>query len=493
MSERDQEIELKFVCGADDLAAVLAAAPPPDEGDDEAPGELISVYFDTSDLALQKAGASLRVREREGRRVQTLKRGEGMTREEHEAPIEGLAPDPALGPLPELVPKDAALKPAFNVRVTRRQRTFRYQGAVIELALDQGEVVGGEARAPICEVELELKSGPPAALFALARELAAAAPLHLSFESKAARGQALVAGAAGRPQKSVPVSLEGDETVSGAFQATARAALAQVAANAALLRAQPTAGAVHELRVGARRFRSALSTFGQVLADDGLAGVKAEMKWLCHACDRVRNLDVFAESLGGAEVDLGAPSAGAATLRKLTRAAQRKARAAVAETVGAERFRRLMIEAAAWVETGAWQLHDAARAPVKPFARAALARRRRKVLKHGAALAVGDDHARHKLRIAAKKLRYAGDAFAGLYSKKRVAAFAKRVKALQTELGDLNDLATATPLVASLSLPADAAFAAGELLGLRLAARPARLRRATKVFDKLADAAPFWR
>src|SRR6185312_17454974 len=108
----DQEIELKFACAPQDLGAVLAAAPP---GDDET-RELISVYFDTPDLALQKAGASLRVREHKGRRVQTLKRGQGLVREEHEAPIEGLAPDPALEPLPKLLPQGASLRPAFNVR-----------------------------------------------------------------------------------------------------------------------------------------------------------------------------------------------------------------------------------------------------------------------------------------------------------------------------------------------------------------------------------------
>src|SRR5436305_9586897 len=100
MTDTGHEIELKFTCGPEDLAAVLAAAP---AGDDET-RELISVYFDTPDLALQKAGASLRVRESEGRRVQTLKRGDGFVREEFEAAIDGLAPDPELGPLPGLMP-----------------------------------------------------------------------------------------------------------------------------------------------------------------------------------------------------------------------------------------------------------------------------------------------------------------------------------------------------------------------------------------------------
>src|SRR3954467_8390524 len=92
----DREIELKFACGPGDLGAVLAAAP---AGDDET-RELISVYFDTPDLKLQKAGVSLRVRESKGRRVQPLKRGDGLAREEHEEEVAGDQPNPALGPLP---------------------------------------------------------------------------------------------------------------------------------------------------------------------------------------------------------------------------------------------------------------------------------------------------------------------------------------------------------------------------------------------------------
>ena len=90
---QSQEIELKFLCAPDDLGRVLAAAP---EGVDDC-RELISVYFDTPDLALQRAGASLRVRESGGQRVQTLKRGKGLSREEHEQPVEGFAPGPGRG------------------------------------------------------------------------------------------------------------------------------------------------------------------------------------------------------------------------------------------------------------------------------------------------------------------------------------------------------------------------------------------------------------
>jgi CHAD domain-containing protein len=114
------------------------------------------------------------------------------------------------------------------------------------------------------------------------------------------------------------------------------------------------------------------------------------------------------------------------------------------------------------------------------------------VTKQADALRGSDDKALHRLRIAAKKLRYAGEAFASLYGRKRSAAFTGAVKDLQTELGELNDLATAGPLIESLALPPEAAFVAGEWLGLRLAARPARLARASRAYRQVARAEPFW-
>ncbi len=488
MTDADREIELKFTCGPDDLAAVLAAAPP---GDDES-RELISVYFDTADLALQKAGASLRVREQEGQRVQTLKRGEGLDREEYEAPIDGLAPDPELGPLPSLAPKGADLRPVFNVRVSRRQRTFRYQDAVIELALDQGEVTGGEQKRPICEVELELKSGPPSALFALARELSAAAPLYLAFDSKAARGQALVAGAEQTARKSGVIEFSDKATVAEAFRTVARKALAQIAANAASLRGEPGAETVHQLRVGARRLRSALTTFKPVVADEGLEAVKADLKWLSHACDRPRNLDVFAdETLRSAEAGADPPP-GLKALRKAIDAERRHAWSHGGETASSERFRALMIDVTAWVETGACREGKAAAEPIRDFAGQALNRHRRKFEKRRRAAVGGDDAARHHLRIEAKKLRYAVEAFSSLYGRKRVRRYLNSLKDLQEILGALNDLAAAEPLLVSLPLSSGAAFAAGELVGSKAAAKPQLVARAAKAAKRLSEAKSFW-
>jgi len=485
------EVELKFLCAPDDLGRVLAAAP---DGDDDT-RELISVYFDTPDLDLQRAGASLRVRESKGQKVQTLKRGDGLAREEHEAPIDGDSPNPTLGPLPDLLPQRArdALQPAFHVRVTRRRRLVRFDGAEIEIALDQGEVRGGKRVSPISELELELKSGEPAALFGLARELSHAAPIYLSFASKSQRGQALVAGESLHAHKRAKVALRKDATIAEVFQSVARSALQSIAVNAEVLRQRSDSEAVHQLRVAARALRSALSTYREVVGDDAFERIKGELRWLAKACDDARNLDVFAEeTLTWADTLEPAPPA----LPKLTdeiQAAREHAAADAAQVVASARFRDLLIEATGWVDTGAWLSRPPSGEPARPFAAHALQRRRRKLLKDARDLARLSDAERHKVRIDAKKLRYAAEGFRGLYGGKAADRFIKAIKALQDELGALNDIATAETLLGRLGLTPEAAFAAGELVGRKAADKPRHIKAAARALDRLEAAPPFWR
>jgi inorganic triphosphatase YgiF len=486
-----EEVELKFQCAPDDLSRILAAAP----AGDDASRELISVYFDTPGCDLQKAGASLRVRESQGQRVQTLKRGDGLARQEYEAPIASDAPDPNLDPLPDLLPRGAGseLRPAFHVRVTRRQRLVRFDDAEIELALDQGEVRGGKRTSPISEVELELKAGPRRALFGLARELSRTAPIYLSFASKSQRGQALVAGKPLQAQRRAPVELPRDATIAAAFQAIAHSTLQCMAANAELLRQKVEPDAVHQLRVAARTLRSELSTFKTVLADQQFERVNSELRWIAKACDQARNLDVFADDTVAPAAKLSPPPAGLEALSPAIDAAREHARADVGEAVASARFRDLLIEVTGWVETGDWLTGGAACQPARDFAAQALQRRRRKLLKDGRDLADGTDEERHRVRIDAKKLRYAAEGFESLFGQKSARRFIDRLKQLQDELGALNDLATAQHMIPTLGLPAEAALAAGELVGLKASEKSDHIARAAKALKRLEDVEPFWR
>ncbi len=175
-----REVELKFQVAAEDLEAVLGAAP---TGQDEV-RQLHSIYFDTETAVLAAQQMSLRIREEGGRKIQTLKHGSGVSREEREAEVADLDTS-----WPELT--GLALVVVSEVRVLRRQRLVSFAGAEIEIAADIGEVSAGGRKEAFSELELELKSGPEAALHKLAAILGRAAGLTPSSVSKADRGRAL--------------------------------------------------------------------------------------------------------------------------------------------------------------------------------------------------------------------------------------------------------------------------------------------------------------
>ena len=91
------------------------------------------------------------------------------------------------------------LKPLFRTNFERHSWVLTHEGASIEVALDQGHITvpGTDLSEAILELELELMSGPEAALHALADALrqTPSGPVALtpSDASKAQRGFALFA------------------------------------------------------------------------------------------------------------------------------------------------------------------------------------------------------------------------------------------------------------------------------------------------------------
>ena len=483
-----EEIELKFLCEPRDLDAILAAAP----GDGLETRTLVSTYYDTPDNTLSRAHISLRLRDGGSKRVQTLKRGEGFSREEHEGPAPAKGLDLTVPALKRALKpaQRRSLAPVFIVSVTRRQRTFLHAGAEIELALDAGEVTSGDKRRPITEVELELKAGPPEALFDLARLLSRTAPLYLSFDGKASQGQALRDGTELTPRRHDKARLQRGVTAAQAFQAIARNALVQIAANALVLREADGEDVLHQLRVAVRRLRSAISTFKPLVADPTTPAIQAELKWLLSACDEARDLDVFAHDNAALPADGQALSAQVETARA---GAHAKTQGAVAS----KRFRDLVLEATAWVETGAWlkapgKAEKKRKGSAREFAAKALSRRWKRIIEQGDDLKTLGDVERHHLRIDAKKLRYALEAFLPLFDAAKGQRFLQRLKRLQDELGALNDAVVATRLVARLKPTGEGKAAATRLLAAREARRAKTLKAADKAMQRLVEAKLPW-
>lgn len=176
------------------------------------PVALTNIYFDTPALTLARSKSALRLRHTPDGWLQTFKTAgsaaSGMhSRHEWEMPVAGerLEIDALLRECDEASAADALRQAApgliqlFRTNFTRTLWQVRLDGSEVEAAIDQGDVLaevdGQTRRAPISEVELELKSGDEAALHALAAELGKQiAGLVPDNISKAQRGYQLRAG-----------------------------------------------------------------------------------------------------------------------------------------------------------------------------------------------------------------------------------------------------------------------------------------------------------
>jgi triphosphatase len=418
----------------------------------------VSVYFDTDKHKLRRQGLTLRVRRIGDRHIQTIKAAPGsniLVRNEWESEIAGEAPDLSQARGTALDPLATGkfrrkLKPQFETRVQRTVFSHERDGAVIELALDVGTIETGTASMRLCEIELELKRGDKAHLFDVARLVSRALPAQLALMSKSERGYRLVEGLQGAPVKFAAVLLTPEMATGDAFREIGFACLRQIAGNepAAL---KDNAEGVHQMRVGLRRLRTAISLFSAILQDPQTEQIKAELKWLTGELGPARELDVL---IARVVKPARRRKSGWDGISKLSRqlAGQRVAALARArEAIACERYRLLKIEVAAWLETGAWAAlqddlpRNRGALSIEIFAAGQLSLRRRKIRKRAKSFAELDARRRHKLRIQAKKLRYATDFFGSLFSGKRAEKrrmrFLAALESVQDCLGDLNDIA----------------------------------------------------
>ena len=191
---------------------------------------------------------------------------------------------------------------------------------------------------------------------------------------------------------------------------------------------------------------------------------------------------------------------------ELVREIETKRNSALARAAAAlesERFRFLLLDAIAWIEVGNWRNAPAGPLPIVQTAARQLGRRDKKMLKQGRHLARLDARQRHKLRIAAKKLRYGSDFFADVFTRKKSVnwrkRFVRRLKRLQARLGDLNDIVVNQRLSAELAAStrkdgpkSSKAFSAGRIAGHEDMRLPKLLRASEKAFRAFAPTKPYW-
>jgi CHAD domain-containing protein len=289
-----------------------------------------------------------------------------------------------------------------------------------------------------------------------------------------------------------------------AFQQIGRACLQQVTANTSALRKGDPEG-VHQMRVGLRRLRAAISLFGALLEDPQTEVIKSGLKWLTGELGPARELDVLIQRVVEPVRQQKSRWTGVPALSRQIAGRREAAFTRAQRAIDSARFRLLTLDLAAWLEIGRWTeptdglVRGRGDLAIEVFAKEQLERRRRKLCKKRKLFIDLDARRRHKVRIQAKKLRYGadffGDLFPGKSASKRRDKFLAALERVQNCLGDLNDITVHEKIISSSArrrISRGKAFAAGLLTGREDARLDPVMADATKALTRFAKAKPFW-
>jgi len=235
---------------------------------------------------------------------------------------------------------------------------------------------------------------------------------------------------------------------------------------------------VHQMRVAARRLRSDLRTFGPLVDNNWARGLIDGLRVIARALGEVRDMDVLLENMKASAGEIGEDLTPLFESLRARRSAGRSDLGAFLDSPGyVDLIERLSGAAVRPLLT------EAAAAPCRVALPPLVATAWTKLQSKASALAPDSDDADfHRVRIEAKKVRYATEAVGRCLDKKEgrdAASFAASVAEVQGALGDLQVATLAQQVVAAEAerRPEEPVFAlaAGRLLERqRAAARRAR-------------------
>ncbi len=411
---------------------------------------LHNIYYDTPELELHQHKMALRLRRVGGQWLQTLKGGGQVMaglhqRMEWEVPVPsdrldftGLEEWDAH--LPQALRND--LHPVFITDFYRASRELNWRGAIIEVCMDHGEVKTEQHSTPICEVELELKSGEPQQLFSLAQTILEIVPFELETVSKAEQGFRLLSDFVAHPVKSTLPKLEKSDSLTDVLQTLIWSCVLHLQSNLSGMMGGTDSEYLHQLRVAIRRLRVVLRMAEKMRADDELASLRLTLNELGVSLGRIREWDVFiAKNIAPVQTIIeGNPDL--QRFKALLASCELQRADCYAVLRGQSRdIQRLLLRLAHWMKGPYWQaasvtgIFDFACRRLQPLARS--------YQKTVSNLHMLDMAQLHALRIQAKKLRYSAEFFAGLYSGKLTKSYLAALSEVQEQLGNLNDIRVA--------------------------------------------------
>ncbi|MGH6873033.1 MAG: CHAD domain-containing protein [Rhizomicrobium sp.] len=315
-------------------------------------------------------------------------------------------------------------------------------------------------------------------------------------------------GARPAPVKATPAILPRDVPAEDAFRLTLLQCKWHIASNiAAVLDGHEVEG-IHQMRVGFRRLRVALTSFGGDFRTPALEQLRARAQRLSEKLAPARDLDVFVESLLCAAAEANGDIDGFEPLRERANEARRIAWDYAMNHVrspGFEAFlrdlgdaidRRIWFEAAGRAHAASG--HMAFEMKAADLAARMLDHRLKVARKKARHLKKLSPRKRHALRIALKKLRYTSEFFAPLFADGSARDFLRPLSKMQDVLGALNDVAVARETLARLAGPKSGtgtpalSFAAGVVYGWHHDRAEHMWEGAKKKWKKFEKTKAFW-
>lgn len=438
---------------------------------------LDAVYYDTGDLRLARAGVTVRFRTGEPGPPWTVKfpvaeHGQALSR--REIRCEGVA---------DLVPEQLSDLVSATVRSRRLLAVARLSTTrlPIEIRAGDGELLAeavddtvsvtrrGRPSGGFRELEVETLASGRAAKRLLGAATARLVGAGCVAEPPIPKIIRALGEPATRPPDVVVPVLGPDATPGDLVGRAIAAGLDAIVRHDPGVRLGGDPEDVHRLRVATRRLRSDLRTFTGVLDPYRAAAIRAELAWIGSLIGPVRDGDVLAARLRKHSATLDSADApGADSLLRQLDAQAQVARAAMLAAMCGTRYRRLLdvlVEAATAPPLAAGLAvadrevtREAAKAVRRPWRNLA-----------EAVKALGpnpSDAALHRVRIKAKRCRYAADAVVPVVGSP-ASHLATAIAGLQTVLGDHHDTVVAEArLRQAAQADPDARVAAGQLIAV---------------------------
>jgi CHAD domain-containing protein len=439
---------------------------------------LETVYYDTPDLRLARWGVSLRYRAGEGWTLKLSPSTEKGMLERDEITFQGgpKKPPAAAIALVRAYVRTSELVPVARLSTMRRR--VRLLGAdggrVAEVVDDEVSVRDGRrVAARFREIEVEVAGADEneaivAPLVERLRGAGAGVPDPTPKHIRALGPRAM------EPPEVAPFPVTPEAPAREVIRSVLADAVAAILRHDPLVRVGSDPEAVHQARVATRKLRSHLRTFGPLLEPEWTEPLRSELGWLAMALGAVRDREVLLERLRERAKSLpSSDSRSAASLLHILEVEIESLRKKLYTELDSDRYVELLERLVAAAHAPVCTLDaDQPASTTLPALATSPWRRLRSAVRQLPEQPT--DPELHRIRILAKRARYAAEAVAPVIGAD-AAAFARAAAKLQTILGEHQDSVTAQAWLRGARVTGRRAFVAGELIALEhVAAEKAR-------------------